>query len=127
MIRIDGNKVFVDTKTQKALFVDGRLVELSSKLDGQRYLYDTAGTDVPVALIYACDRTLPIGKAEHCQVETVAYSDYMVNLSFDGWNGHAELLIEEDRETGAINVTPAAHTSRSGVLACRWELGGLAP
>ena len=35
MIRIDGNKVFVDTKTQKALFVDGRLVELSSKLDGQ--------------------------------------------------------------------------------------------
>ena len=126
MIKIDGNKIIADTKTQTALFVDGRLTELVSKLDGQRYLYDTAGGDVPISLVYACDRTLPIGKAEHCQVEIVVYSDYMVNLSFDAWNGHAELLIEEDRQTGAICVTPSAHTSRSGVLACRWELGGLA-
>ena len=126
MIKIDGNKIAVETKTQTALFVDGRLVELVSKLDGQRYLYDTAGEDVPISLVYAGDRTLPIGKAEHCQVETVVYSDYMVNLSFESWNGHGELLIEEDRENGAICVTPSAHTSRSGVFACRWELGGLA-
>lgn len=127
MIKIDGNKILVDTKTQTVLFVDGRLSEIISKLDGCRYLYDTSAGEVPVSLVYACDRTLPMGKAEHCRVETVAYSDYMVNLSFGGWNGHAELLIEEDRQTGAVCVTPSAHTSRSGVLACRWEIGGLAP
>ena len=125
MIKVHGNKVLVDTKTQTALFVDGRLTELVSKQDGRRYLYDTTVGEVPIMLVYACDRTLPIGKAEHCQVETVVYSDYMVNISFDAWNGHGELLIEEDLQTGAVCVTPSAHTSRSGVLACRWEIGGL--
>ena len=51
MIKVDGNKILVDTKTQTALFVDGRLTELISKLDGQRYLCDTVSMDVPVSLV----------------------------------------------------------------------------
>lgn len=125
MIKIDGNRIVVDTKTQTVVFIGGRLYEIVSKLDGKRYLHDTELGEVPISLVYAFGNTLPIGKAEHCQVETVVYSDSMVNLSFDAWNGHGELLIEEDVQTGAVCVTPSAHTSRSGVLACRWEMNGL--
>lgn len=127
MIKVNGNQIIADTKTQRVIFVNGRVVEVVGKADGQRYLYDEQTAEVPVSLVYAGDRILPIGKAEHCQVETVVYSDYMVNLSFDGWNGHGELLIEEEPATGTVCVTPGAHTSRSGVLACRWELGGISP
>ena len=127
MIKVNGNQIIADTKTQRVIFVNGRVAEVISKADGQRYLYDEQIAEVPVSLVYAGDRTLPIGKAEHCQVETVVYSDYMVNLSFDGWNGHSELLIEEEPATGTVCVTPGAHTSRSGVLSCRWELGGILP
>ena len=64
--------------------------------------------------------------SENWQTETVVYSDYTANITFEAWNGHGELMIEEDPETGDICVTPSVHTSRSGVLACRWEVGGLA-
>ena len=59
MIKVDGNKILVDTKTQTALFVDGRLTELVSKLDGQRYLEDTAQSPIyRYAMKYVGDRAL---------------------------------------------------------------------
>ena len=126
MLKIEGNRILADTKTQTALFINGRLTELVGKQDGQRYINESANVNVPLALVFSGNRELPLGKAENCQTETVVYSDYTANITFEAWNGHGELMIEEDPETGDICVTPSVHTSRSGVLACRWEVGGLA-
>lgn len=127
MITIQENKIIADTKTQTVVFVDGRLTQVKSKLDGKYYLNDSAQRDIPITLVYASDRTLPLGKVENCQTETTVYSDHMVNISYGTWNGHGELLIEEETETGAVCITPSVHSSRPGVLACRWEMYGLDP
>ena len=125
MITIQGNQIIADTKTQTVVFTNGRLTQVNSKFDGKSYLHDPSSADIPISLVYACNQTLPMGKTENCSMETTVYSDCMVNISFTAWNGHAELLIEEEAETGAVCVTPSAHTSRPGVLACRWEMSGL--
>ena len=126
MIKAEGNRITADTRTQTAVFENGRLASIVSKLDGRRYLYDENTANVPVSLVYSLNRTLPIGAAEHCRTEITVYSDHMAELSFGAWNGHAEIRIEEEPETGAICVTPSVHNSRDGVLACRWEIAGLA-
>lgn len=126
MIYIQNEKIIADTKTQTLVFTNGRLTELTSKLDGKTYLSDSSDSHIPISLVYACNQTLPLGLAENCAMETVSYGDHMVNITFTAWNGHGELLIEEEPETGAVCVTPSVHTSRPGVLACRWELQGLA-
>lgn len=125
MIKIEGNKIIADTKTQIVVFVDGSLVEVYSKLDGKRYLQDTEKRAIPISLVYAFNRTLSLGKADECTIETFQYNDYMVNISFCGWYGHAEMMIEEEPETGAVCITPSAHTTRPGVFSCRWEFYGL--
>ena len=127
MIRIEGRHIIADTKTQTLLFTDGRLTQATSKLDQKTYLRDISSEDIPLTLVYAQGTTLPLGKAAHAHMDIVRYSDHVVNLSFDTWNGHGELLIEEETETGAVCVTPSVHTSRPGVFACRWDIRGLEP
>lgn len=127
MIRIEGNQIIADTKTQTISFTNGRLTRVTSKLDGKTYLQDTCEEDIPLTLVYAMNTTLPLGKVENAQVDVIQYSDHMVNLTYETWNGHGELLIEEEPETGAVCVTPSAHTSRPGVFACRWDFRGMAP
>ena len=40
MIKVNENVITAETKTQKVVFVDGRITEIISKIDGQRYLND---------------------------------------------------------------------------------------
>ena len=127
MITVDGNRITVDTSTQTVCFENGRMTSIISKCDGKRYLHDTNTDTVPLSIVYPFDRTLPIGGAEHCRTSVTVYSGYVVILSFGAWNGHGEIRIEEERETGAVCVTPSVHTSREGVLACRWEFCGINP
>lgn len=127
MIRTEGNTIIADTRTQKLVFTNGALTEIICKGDGKRYLHNPDCRQIPLTLVYALDTTLPLGSAEHARIHTVCYSDTCVSISFGTWNGHGELLIEEETETGAVCVTPSVHSSRPGVLACRWELGELSP
>lgn len=121
MIHTEGNTIIADTRTQKLVFTNGALTEIICKGDGKRYLHNPDCRQIPLTLVYALDTTLPLGSAEHARIQTVCYSDTCVSISFGTWNGHGELLIEEETETGAVCVTPSVHSSRPGVLACRWN------
>ena len=129
MIKVNGNVITADTKTQKIVFVDGRITEIVSKVDGQRYLWDNTASEreAPLRFVYPFNRTYSLGKNSEVRIETDQYSDTLVNISFFGWHGHGELLIEEDLSTGDVCVTPSAQTSMTGLKACRWEMFGIDP
>lgn len=126
MISVAENKIVADTKTQRITFIDGCLTEIVSKADGERYLYDERKERIsPLMLVYPFERIYNISKAEYCKIEISQYNDTLVNVSFFGWHGHGEILIEEDIETGTVNITPSVQTSLPGLRACRWELYGI--
>ena len=120
MITIQGNQIIADTKTQTVVFTNGRLTAVKSKLDGRHYQSDTDSSEIPISLVYACNQTLPMGKTENCSMETTVYSDCMVNISFTAWNGHAELLIEENPKP-ALSASPLPPTLPVPVY---WPAGG---
>lgn len=129
MIKVNGNVITAETKTQKVVFVDGRVTEIISKLDGQRYLYDAeySEREAPLRFVYAFNRTYSLGRNSEVHIEIDRYSDTLVNISFFGWHGHGDILIEEDISTGDICVTPSVQTSMTGLKACRWEMFGIDP
>ena len=44
-----------------------------------------------------------------------------------GWDGDGVIAISADPETGDLVVEPGASSSRPGVRACRWTIGGFRP
>lgn len=126
MIIVEGNKIIADTKTQKITFIDGCLTEIVSKIDGERYLYDERqNRECPLYIVYPFERVYNICKREYCKINVIQYNKYLVNVSFYGWHGHGDMLIEEEIETGMVNITPSVQTSLPGLRACRWELYGI--
>lgn len=126
MIRIEQNRVIAQTARLTAEFENGRLLSLTSALDGERYLYDPdhESRAYPVSVVYPMKRTADLGRTETVNMEYVQYNDRLVIIVMDGWFGHAELKIEEEA-SGALCITPSVHTARPGVRACRWDLFGI--
>ncbi len=126
MIRIEEHRVIAQTSRLTAEFENGRLMSLTSALDGERYLYDPAHETrtYPVSVVYPMKRTADLGKPETVNIEYVPYNEHLVIIVMDGWFGHAELKIEEE-PTGALCITPSVHTARPGVKGCRWDLFGI--
>ena len=127
MIRIEENRLIFDTKTQTLTFTDGCLTEIVSKLDGVRYLHNPQTKIVPVSLVFSFGRTLSLENVNDCRMETILFNEHTATVIFDGWYGHAELLLKEELQTGAVCITPSVQTSRPGVLGCRFAFSGLNP
>ena len=108
MISIEQNRVIAKTSRLTAEFENGRLVSLTSMLDGERYLYDPDHNTraYPVSVVYPMKRTVALGKPETVNVEYVSYNPHLVVIVMDGWFGHAQLKIEEEA-SGALCITPS--------------------
>ena len=127
MITVSGSRITVDTFTQTAVFEGGRMSSLICKQNGERYLYDpdAASRPYPISAVYPMKRTSGLGVNEEVSLDIIQYSDTYVRIAYSGWFGHGELAIEEDCENGDICITPAVHSARPGLKACRYAWYGL--
>ena len=120
MIKVNGNVITAETKTQKVVFVDGRITEIISKIDGQRYLNDNrySEREAPLRFIYAFNRTYSLGKNSAVRIEIHQYSDTLVNISFFGWHGHGDILIEEGKDLCTLVTCTPYGVNTHRLLVC---------
>ncbi len=125
MVRVDGDAIRVETATLTAVMRRGFLTELVRESDGRR-LIETAAEGSALQLVYPNEPDLDVLNGPEPTVSVHALSDRAAQFRFSGWDGDGVLTIGEDPVTGDLLVEPAAYSSRSGVLACRWRMPGLA-
>ena len=125
MVKVEGNCIFVDTRTLKATFDGGVLVLLVRKSDGRSFIQSNSEGRSPLRLIYPGQESVSLNGETKDQVMCLPISDHQAEIRFNSWNGDGVLSISEDQETGDLTVEPSGYASRIGVRACRWMLTGI--
>ncbi len=125
MIKVEGNQVYVDTRTLKATFDAGVLVSLVRKRDGRAFIQSGAEGYSPLRLVYTGRDLAPLGGEAGDHVMCLPISDNSAEIRFHSWNGDGVLSISEDQETGDLMIEPGGYASRPGLRACRWMLTGI--
>ena len=125
MVKVEGNYVYIDTRTLKATFDTGVLISLVRKSDGRAFIQ--AGTEgySPLRLIYTGQESAPLGGEPGDCIINLPINDHQAEIRFHSWNGDGILNVSEDQETGALLVEPSGYASRPGSHACRWMLTGI--
>ncbi len=125
-IRIHDGRLFIDTATQTAVMDKGVLVSLKSKETGEDFLTGANAPSGPaLQLLYRGGEIVSVDQSKFGTIETHALSDHHAEVVFHSWDADGVINVSVDPETGDILIEPAAYSSRSGVLACRWNLVGL--
>lgn len=125
MIRIEGNCIYVDTRTLTARFERGALIELRRKRDGRVLVEGAVDGMAPLQLIYPGQEAVSLRGELDDEVACLPIDDYCAEMRFTSWNGDGLLVIGEDPETGDLVVEPSGCASRPGLRACRWNFAGI--
>lgn len=125
-VRVDGQKVFVETATLSASIEKGVLTSFKSKLTGEEFI-EKPDTRLfrALQLLYVNQEIIQVNEEKFGSIEAIQLSDKHAEIRFHGWDGDGVLAISADSETGDLLVEPSAFSSRGGVLACRWLISGL--
>ena len=116
----------IDTPTQTAVMEKGVFTSLKSKATGEEYIGGVdASATAALQLLYRDGGSVPVDQSKFGTIETHALSAHRAEIIFHSWDSDGVLSVSVDPESGDILVEPAAYSSRSGVLACRWNLVGL--
>ncbi|MBM3879704.1 MAG: hypothetical protein FJ387_08290 [Verrucomicrobia bacterium] len=127
-VRVDGDRVLVETHTLSAELSQGFVVSLRSKLTGQVFIGPKAAPGgAPLELVYRGDDIVRVDSSKFGSITVHALSPQRAEMIFHSWDGDGVLAIGADPETGDLLVEPSAFSSRPGVRACRWHLAGLPP
>jgi hypothetical protein len=125
-VHVKGDVITVHTHTQSAVIEKGFLVSLISNQTGEEFIQDV---DVKrggaLQLIYRQNEVVPIDESKFGKVVTRQLSPLKVEIVFHSWDGDGVVSVSVDPQSGDILVEPSAYSSRSGVLACRWNVLGL--
>jgi len=123
-VRVEGLRVLVETRTLAAVVDRGRLVSLRSRRTGEEML--TAGSgEAPLALVYRGGERVPVEAGRFGQVSARSLSASRAEFVIAGWDADGVIIVSGDPETGDLVVEPGAFSSRPGVRACRWTIGGI--
>lgn len=125
MIRVDGDRVLVETNTLTACFAGGVLIELRRRTDDRVLLAAPADGSPSLELVFAGQEAVPLTGELGDRVECLPLNEYSAEIRFSAWNGDGVLLVAEDPATGDLVVEPSGSSSRPGLRACRWSLGGI--
>jgi hypothetical protein len=127
MIRLKDQTLFVETGTLTAEITRGFLTSLRAR-DGAAPCLQTFDVSAGSALqlVYASGEVIGFGPDKPVQIVARLLSDHQAEVRFHGWDADGLLAIRECPETGALLVEPSGFSSRPGVLACRWNLCGIA-
>lgn len=124
MLTLTPTTITVDTATQTAVFTAGFLTSLTNKLTGATHIAAPA-TGSPLQLVYPGHGTVDVLGNLAATVSVHPVSPTSAQFRFAGWDADGILTVSEDPATGEVLVEPAAYSSRSGVLSCRWRLPGV--
>ncbi len=125
MLRLEGNRLHVETHTLTAILDRGVLVSLIRKSDGRQLIKADADTTIPLQLIYSGREIVPLGGEPGDQVRCFPVNDHHAEFRVESWNGDAVLSVAEDSETGDLILEPSGYASRPGLRACRWMMTGI--
>ncbi|MHB9029871.1 MAG: DUF6259 domain-containing protein [Candidatus Latescibacterota bacterium] len=127
-VRVEENKVFVETPTLTALIDKGFITSLKSKSSGEEFIKSPdADRFAALQLLYQANETIGIDEKKFGTIQARQLSNQRAEIIFHSWDGDGVLAISADAETGDLLVEPSAFSSRPGVRACRWYMGGLNP
>ncbi len=124
-LRVEGQRILVETATLAALLDAGRLVSLRNRRSGEELL-GGGGGDVPaLALVYRGGECVPVEAGRFGQASAHALSATRAEVVLSGWDAEGTILVTGDPETGDLVVEPGAFSSRAGVRACRFTIAGI--
>jgi len=127
-IRVQDNTIHIDTSTQNAVMEKGVLTTLKSKITGEVFIRDVDLASCPaLQLLYRDGQSVSVDESKFGKVETYALSEQRAEVVFHSWDADGVLSVSVEPATGDILVEPAAYSSRSGVMACRWNMAGIQP
>ncbi|MFH1718242.1 MAG: DUF6259 domain-containing protein [Planctomycetota bacterium] len=125
-IRVQDSTIHIDTWTQTAVMEKGVLTSLKSKITAEVFIRDVDVTSCPaLQLLYRDGQSVSVDESKFGKVETYALSEQRAEVVFHSWDADGVLSVSVDPATGDIVAEPAAYSSRSGVMACRWNLAGI--
>jgi hypothetical protein len=125
-IRVQDNTLHIDTATQTAVMEKGVFISLKSKTTAEVFIRDVDVTACPaLQLLYRGGESVSVDESKFGKIETYALSELRAEVVFHSWDADGVLSVSVEPATGDILVEPAAFSSRSGVLACRWNLAGI--
>jgi hypothetical protein len=125
-VRVDGLRVLVETATLTAVLDRGRLVSLRSRRTGDELL-GGGSEETALALVYRAGERVPVEGGRFGQVSARSLSATRAEVVVAGWDADGVIAVSADPETGDLVVEPGAFSSRPGVRACRWTIGGIRP
>ncbi|MEJ2702569.1 MAG: hypothetical protein P8Z79_09025 [Sedimentisphaerales bacterium] len=127
-MRVEENKIIVDTHTQSAVIEKGLLTSLANKKTGEEFIKDVAvDKAAALELLYRGDETVAIDESKFGQIVTRQISPLQAEIVFHSWDGDGVISVRAEPDSGDILVEPSAYSSRPGVLACRWNVLGIRP
>jgi hypothetical protein len=126
-VRVEGQRVLVETGALSAVLDGGRLASLRSRRSGEEFLRQGGDGASPLALLYRANELVPVDPSRFGRLTVHALSDRRAEVMVEGWDGDGVIAISADPETGDLIVEPSAFSSRPGVRACRWSVTGIRP
>jgi len=126
MIRLKDRTLLVETSTLTAEITDGFITSLRDKEGGRQWLRPVdAQSRSALQLVYASGKAVGFG-GRGARIEPRLLGDDRAEIRFHGWDADGVIAISECPRTGSLLIEPAAYSSTPGVLACRWNIAGLA-
>ena len=124
-VRVEGQRILVETATLAAVLDGGRLVSLRNRRTGEELLDGKGGEGSPLALVYRGAERVPVEPARFGQTAVRALSETRAEVVLSGWDGDGTILVTADPENGDLVVEPGAFSTRPGVRACRYAIAGI--
>jgi len=126
MVRVDNNRVQVETHTLTAALERGLIVSLKNKKTGEELIGSFDRVRAPaLQLLYRGGEVVDVGESKFGSAACRQISSDRAEFVFHGWDGDGVIAVSADAETGDLVLEPSAYSSRPGVRACRWNLRGV--
>ncbi len=125
-VLVKEDSIFVTTSTLTATLKNGLLTSLKSKISGEEFIaaFD-AGSFSALQILYPGSELADISPANFGKITYNQISDQKAEIVLHSWHGDGVISISADDLTGDLLIEPSAYSSRSGVLACRWNMPGI--
>ena len=125
-LRVEGERVLVETSTLKAVLDGATLISLIRKSDGRQFIDAGQADSLALKLVYPGNEAIPLGGAPNDLVTCLQINERLAHIRISSWYGDGVIAVSYDPESGDLIVEPSGYASRPGLRACRWTLSGLA-
>lgn len=126
-IDVREQRLYIETRTLTAVIDKGGITSLKSKMTGEDFVTGQKPDVASLQLLYRGAETVAIDENRYGSIQCRKLSDSRAEVVFRGWDADGVLAVSVDPASGDLVVEPSAYSSRPGVRACRWTIGGIRP